>query len=185
MIAGARIVLAAVALVGALGAMTVLASAQHQGPHDRGGVDRGPPPLSTQDRAAFIDARIAALHAGLQLTAEQEALWPALEAAARDKAKVMAVLLDDNRNAGRPRDPIDGLRRHGEAETARGLADTKLANAAQPLWSALSVDQKRRFERLARGIIGEGRGGQPHGDEQGGPHGRRHHGAGQDGAPRP
>ena len=39
------------------------------------------------DIAAFGDARIAALHAGLKLTAEQEKLWPPVEAALRDLAK--------------------------------------------------------------------------------------------------
>src|SRR5258708_32553468 len=40
----------------------------------------------TEDRAAFLDARIAALHAGLQLTPEQEKAWPAFERAYRDLA---------------------------------------------------------------------------------------------------
>ena len=39
------------------------------------------------DIAAFGDARIAALHAGLKLTADQEKLWPPVEAALRDLAK--------------------------------------------------------------------------------------------------
>lgn len=32
--------------------------------------------FSDADRAAFLDARIAALHAGLKLSPEQEKLWP-------------------------------------------------------------------------------------------------------------
>ena len=32
--------------------------------------------ISAEDISAFGDARIAALHAGLKLTAEQEKLWP-------------------------------------------------------------------------------------------------------------
>jgi hypothetical protein len=46
--------------------------------------------LSDADRAAFLDARIAALHAGLTLTADQEKLWPAVESAIRDTSKVVA-----------------------------------------------------------------------------------------------
>jgi len=40
--------------------------------------------ISAEDISAFGDARIAALHAGLKLTAEQEKLWPPVEAALRD-----------------------------------------------------------------------------------------------------
>src|SRR5246127_1571467 len=44
--------------------------------------------MSPEDRAAFADARIAAVHAGLKLTPDQEKLWPPLEAAVRDFAKL-------------------------------------------------------------------------------------------------
>src|SRR5207237_480874 len=44
--------------------------------------------MSPEDRAAFVDARIAAVHAGLKLTADQEKLWPPVEAAVRDFAKL-------------------------------------------------------------------------------------------------
>ena len=37
--------------------------------------------LSAEDRLAFADAKIAAVHAGLKLTADQEKLWPPIEAA--------------------------------------------------------------------------------------------------------
>src|SRR5690349_18128090 len=48
------------------------------------------PQISTEDRAAFTDARIAGLKAGLKLTAEQEKNWPVVEAALRDLAKQRA-----------------------------------------------------------------------------------------------
>jgi hypothetical protein len=37
--------------------------------------------LSPEDRAAFTDARIAAVHAGLKLNPDQEKLWPPVETA--------------------------------------------------------------------------------------------------------
>ena len=40
--------------------------------------------INPEDRAAFVDARIAAVHAGLKLTADQEKLWPPVESAVRD-----------------------------------------------------------------------------------------------------
>ena len=44
--------------------------------------------MSPEDRAAFADARIAAVNAGLKLTPDQEKLWPPVEAAVRDFAKL-------------------------------------------------------------------------------------------------
>ena len=43
--------------------------------------------LTTEDRAALVDARIAALRTGLRLTPDQEKNWPAVETAIRDLAK--------------------------------------------------------------------------------------------------
>src|SRR5215468_4850078 len=51
-----------------------------------GAPDGGRRPFAAEDRAAFLNARIAALHAGLQLTPEQEKAWPAVEQAYRDLA---------------------------------------------------------------------------------------------------
>src|ERR1700709_1798224 len=44
--------------------------------------------MSSEDRAAFTDAGIAAVKAGLKLNADQEKLWPPVEAAVRDFAKL-------------------------------------------------------------------------------------------------
>ncbi len=152
--AGIKFGIVAAALICAAGAMTIHAGAQQRGPRDQQGPNEQRPPMSAQDRAAFLDARLAAIHAGLRLTADQERLWPSVEAAARDRAKVMMELREKNRSTGRPLNPIDGLQRRGEAETALGNADTKLATAAQPLWSMLTDEQKRRFHILAHRIIG-------------------------------
>ena len=62
---------------------TSLAVAQQRG---RDGGERWRP--SIQDLSAFTDARLAALKAGLTLTADQEKNWPAFEQAARDVAKL-------------------------------------------------------------------------------------------------
>src|SRR5580692_12630200 len=44
--------------------------------------------MSAEDRAAFADARIAAVHAGLKLSPDQEKLWPPVETAVKDFAKL-------------------------------------------------------------------------------------------------
>src|SRR4051812_50209154 len=66
--------------------------------------------MSAEDRAAFADARIAAVHAGLKLSPEQEKLWPPVEAAVKEFAKLridraqarMKAMRDDSRD---PREP--------------------------------------------------------------------------------
>src|SRR5271154_6369209 len=44
--------------------------------------------MSAEDIAAFTDARIAALNAGLELTPNQAKNWPAFEQALRDMAQL-------------------------------------------------------------------------------------------------
>jgi hypothetical protein len=111
--------------------------------------------FSQEDRAAFFDARLAAIHAGLRLNADQEKLWPPVETAARDLAKQTADLRDRARTEGRPANPVDRMRRRGEASSAMGAALTRLADAAEPLWNTLSDEQKRRYPMLARGMMGD------------------------------
>ena len=58
--------------------------------------------MNPEDRAAYADARIAAVHAGLKLTADQEKLWPPVEAAVREFAKLRIDRANARMNA--PRD---------------------------------------------------------------------------------
>src|ERR1700755_2916281 len=78
--------------------------------------------ISPEDRAAYADARIAAVHAGLKLTADQEKLWPPLEAAVRDLAKLridranarMNAQKDDSADSQKPDDPVGRLRQRAD-----------------------------------------------------------------------
>lgn len=105
---------------------------------------------SAEDVAAFGDARIAALHAGLKLTAEQEKNWPAVETALRDLAKQRADRVAVRAKAAPSRDPIERLAMHAQAIESRGAALKKLADAAAPLYKSLDEAQKHRFMILAR-----------------------------------
>jgi zinc resistance-associated protein len=148
------------------------------------------PLFSAQDRAAFLDARIAALHAGLQLTPDQEKLWPAVETAFRDTAKMIAEQRQKLRDEPRPSDPVAWLRRISDNTTARGETLKKLADAAAPLYATLSDEQKRRLPVLLHAL-------RPRfmhqrmammGGERGGPMGGGGplwHRPGRDGEPRP
>ena len=106
---------------------------------------------SAQDMAAFADARIAALKAGLELTPDQQKNWPAVESAMRDLAKQRADRFAARKDAAKtPADPMERLSRRADAMQARGAALKKLADAAKPLYDSLNDAQKHRFMMLAR-----------------------------------
>jgi hypothetical protein len=117
-----------------------------------------PPPkdearqLTAADRAAFADARIAALHAGLTLNAEQEKLWPPVEAVLKDMAKKRAERFETMRaerekQDGKP-DPMLRLRRGADFMTQTGADLKRLADTAQPLYDKLDDAQKNRLQIL-------------------------------------
>ncbi|MGB6315809.1 MAG: Spy/CpxP family protein refolding chaperone [Pseudolabrys sp.] len=113
-----------------------------------------------EDIAAFGDARIAALHAGLKLTAEQEKLWPPVESALRDLAKQRSERFAARANADGPKDPIERLNLRADVMGQRATGLKKLADAAGPLYKSLDDSQKHRFVMLAR--LGDRQGGRGH-----------------------
>jgi regulator of RNase E activity RraB len=110
--------------------------------------------ISAEDAAAFTNARIAALKAGLQLTPAQEKNWPALETALRDLGKARAERAAEWREKRAKEAPnfIEALRLRGKAFAARGADMEKLADAAKQLYDSLDDAQKRRFAVLLHGF---------------------------------
>ena len=109
------------------------------------------------DMRAFADARLAALHAGLGLTADQEKNWPAFEQASREMAKLrldrIAAAVNTRRDrAPQPQsnDPADRMHRRAAAMTETGTTLKKVADAMDPLYKSLDDGQKRRFAMLER-----------------------------------
>ena len=113
--------------------------------------------MSPEDRAAFTDAKIAAVHAGLKLSADQEKLWPPLEAAVRDYAKLRIdranAMMDgkpaDAPDAAKSDDPVARLRARADTMATNAAALKKIADAADPLYKTLDEGQKRRLAVLA------------------------------------
>jgi LTXXQ motif family protein len=114
--------------------------------------------FSPEDFAAFTDARIAALKAGLKLTSAQEQHWPALETALRDQAKARAARIAEWREkAKEPREhrsAIEGLEQGAKRLATRSAELEKIADVAKPLYDSLDDAQKRRFGPLLRIAIG-------------------------------
>jgi len=108
--------------------------------------------FSPAERAAFPDARIAALHAGLKLTPEQEKLWPTVETAVRTAANNATARRQKFKDAPAPASLVDWLRRRGENAVARGQNLEAIADAAAPLYATLNDDQKHRLPVLMQAL---------------------------------
>src|SRR6476661_9033782 len=90
--------------------------------------------LNPEDRAALTDARIAAVKAGLKLTADQEKLWPPVETAVRDFAKLRIDRANARMNAQKddsqqkPDDPVTRLRERADNMATTAAAMKKIAD---------------------------------------------------------
>jgi hypothetical protein len=150
--------IAALAIAG-----TTAVYAQHQWFHERMGHAR----MNPEDRAAMADAKIAAVHAGLKLSADQEKLWPPVESAVRDLVKIrLDRAAAREAAAAKPEDPAQSdpvarLRKRAENMAASAAVLKKIADAADPLYKTLDDGQKRRLAILThRGHHGGGGGGE-------------------------
>lgn len=141
--------------------------------------------INPADRAAFADARIAAVKAGLKLSPDQEKLWPAVENSVRDFAKLRidrANARMEERKAREisgdrdtPPNPVERLQKRADTMAATAASLKKIAEAADPLYKTLDDGQKRRLAVLThmghRFSGGEGwrhRGPRPPGFDPGG-----------------
>jgi hypothetical protein len=110
---------------------------------------------SVEDMAAFTDARIAALKAGLQLTPDQAKNWPAFEQALRDMAQLriqrrQAREAAANQQTQASTTPFDRLGRRADNMAKTSVAYKHIADTGTPLYQSLSDAQKHRFTILAR-----------------------------------
>lgn len=131
-----------------------LAYAQPFGGPDR---DRGAQRIqrwlpSANDMKAFTDARVAAMKAGLALSADQEKNWRPFEDAYRDLAKlrIERILAWREGRVQPPGNIVEGMQRRAERWSEGAAAFKKLADAAVPLYQSLDDAQKNRFGVLAR-----------------------------------
>jgi hypothetical protein len=111
-------------------------------------------PMSADDMAAFTDARIAALKAGLELTPDQAKNWAPFEQAVRELAQLHIQQVQARQQ--RPQQgentpsPFDRLARRADNLGKTSAALKKVADAGAPLYQSLTDAQKDRFRILAR-----------------------------------
>jgi hypothetical protein len=130
-----------------------------------------PERLNAADRNTLTDMRVDLVKAALQLTPDQEKLWPAVESAIRAgaedrKARIAKVTetvgkrVDQNSvEVMRNRDPIAFLQRRSEALAQRSADLDKLAEAWRPLYQTLSPEQRQHLAALATFVLNEMRDG--------------------------
>lgn len=111
--------------------------------------------MSAEDRAAFTDARIAALKAGLELTADQAKNWPAFEQAVRDLAQLRAQRIQAREAAANqpeqaPTSPFDRMSKRADNMAKTSAVLKRVADAGAPLYASLNDAQKERFKMLAK-----------------------------------
>ena len=117
------------------------------------------------DFKVLTDARIGIVKAALQLTPEQEKLWPPVEEAIRARAETryqrIAAIAQRRSQQGEV-DPIALLRDRSDALAAKAAALKKLADAWAPLHQSLNPDQKQRMRLLAMRVLHMREGVDPH-----------------------
>lgn len=159
------VVVAAAAL--AIAGSSIVYAQQHfggpAGPGGGGGERDGGPRFeqrhrpSPEDMAAFTDARIAALKAGLQLTPDQAKNWPAFEQALRDmaqlriqRAQARQAREQQSAQGQPPAAPFDRLAQRADNMAKASAAFKRIAETGAPLYQSLTDAQKERFTKLAR-----------------------------------
>jgi zinc resistance-associated protein len=128
---------------------------------------------SAADMAAFTDARIAAVKAGLELTPDQAKNWPAFEQAVRDAAQLRIQRMQErearrqqrqqqqqqgqnaqgNAQPQTPINPFERMAHRADRMAKNSAALKKIADAGAPLYQSLTDEQKVRFRTLGR-ILG-------------------------------
>lgn len=136
-------------IIGVLTAMVIVsAPAAYAQSASSAGVTQENGRLSQTEFKILTDIRVGVIKIALQLTPEQQKLWPAVEDAIRARAEARyrrVATLRERAAQGRDIDPVQLYRERADALMERAAGLKKLADAWQPLYQSLSPDQKMRL----------------------------------------
>jgi len=105
--------------------------------------------------AGHVEGRIAFLKTELKITDAQQPLWNPVADAIRANAKDMAEVMPMMRSTMQPSSTLpDKLAAREKVMTAHLEALRKLKAAVEPLYAALSDDQKKTADQLMIGPMG-------------------------------
>jgi LTXXQ motif family protein len=115
-----------------------------------------PPPVPSQTNFKVLtDARIGIVKAALQLTPEQEKLWPPVEEAIRARAEARynrMVAVAGKLGQQHEVDPVELMRGRADALAQRAANLKKLADAWAPLYQTLSIPTRKSGCAFSRGV---------------------------------
>jgi hypothetical protein len=105
-----------------------------------------------EDHATLVEARVAALKAGLKLTPAQEKHWETLEKVLREVVAARSArrktFLAQAAEFHEKDEVVQSMKLVGRNLVARGEEMQKVAEAAAPLFESLDAAQKHRFALL-------------------------------------
>ena len=105
------------------------------------------------DQETLLDAKLAGMKAGLQLTPDQEKLWAPFESAVKDADKsrldAMGQMIQARRQGERI-SPVDRLEAMADRLSGAATNIKTIADAAKPLYASLDDSQKLKFAVLGR-----------------------------------
>ncbi len=149
-------------LLGALAVLTVSASgfaltaAAAEGDQQSGPAMMERMQQWAADRETLLEAKLAGMKAGLQLTADQEKLWIPFESAVKDAAKSRMEAMQkmmQTHEQDEHMSPVDHLQAMAD-HLSRGADNLKkIADAAKPLYDSLDELQKHNFAMLGRDML--------------------------------
>lgn len=136
--------------VGTLPAQVLLAQATTaQGPAATG---QAPGPVSAPkaSKADRVEARITYLHSKLGITPEQEDLWKNVAQVMRDNAKTMEALTKARTDKAKVMSAIEDFKSYAEVTEAHADGIRKFLPVFEPLYNAMSDDQKKNADTTFR-----------------------------------
>ena len=104
--------------------------------------------LNQAEFKMLTDIRVGVIRAALQLSPDQEKLWPTVEEAIRTRAETRyrrLAALRERMDQRRDVDPVQLYRQRADVLADRAASLRKLAEAWQPLYQSLTPDQKTRL----------------------------------------
>jgi|HigsolmetaGSP11D_1036233.scaffolds.fasta_scaffold02545_12 Domain of Unknown Function (DUF1520). len=134
--------------------------AMAQGPdHNR----MGPPQFTAEARAALVDAKMAAIKAGLKLSDAQQVLWEPVERELRKQSERRAEVMKEiearfkearekiaegGKDKRKRPDFLEALERRAEFAASHAESAKALLDAVKPLWATMTDEQKTLFPIL-------------------------------------
>jgi len=109
-------------------------------------------PVTGADR---VETRIHDMHATLKISADQENQWGQVAQVMRDTEKTMEPLVKDRQSNAKTMNAVDDLKSYVEITRAHAQGAENFATAFEPLYAAMTADQKKGADTLFRNGIGK------------------------------